>query len=317
MTIKLGVIMDPIDKIHVKKDSTLAMLLEAQNRNWSLHYMEQSDLFVLDETVQARMKLLTVKNDLDDWFTFGDETENPLADLDVILMRLDPPFNMEYIYTTYLLELAEAQGVLVVNKAQSLRDANEKIFTSLFPQCCPFTLITKDSARILKFLSEHKDIMVKDVDSMGGTGVFRIQEGDANTFVLVDVLTKNNTETVIVQKYITDIKDSGDKRILLIDGEPFHYALARIPKPGDIRGNLAAGAKGIGVELTDRDKWICDQVAPVLKEKGLLFVGIDIIGDYLTEINVTSPTCIRDLDAIYDANISAKLLDCIATKVSK
>lgn len=311
---KLGVLMDPIETIHYKKDSTLAMLWEAAKRGWEIFYFQQKDLFlktIENETqVFAHTKKLKVYQDANKWFEFGEEKIIPLNHLHAILMRKDPPFNQEYIYTTYLLEHAEKQGVVVVNRPQSLRDANEKLITTWFPQCSPATLVTRSIQELKKFWHEHKDIICKPLEAMGGASVFRLREGDMNASVIFEVLTKHETAYMMAQTFIPQIKE-GDKRILIIDGKPVPYALARIPAPGELRGNLAAGAKGVAVKLTARDYWICEKVGPMLKEKGLFFAGLDVIGDYLTEINVTSPTCIRELDEQCNLNISATLMDCI------
>jgi glutathione synthase len=313
MSIKLGVIMDPIGSIHVQKDSTYAMLLEAQARGWEIHYMEQTDLFLRDSETWARMRGLTLHKDLLHWFDFNAEGIRRLSELDVILMRKDPPFNMEYIYTTYLLELAELQGALIINKPRSLRDANEKLFITWFPECIPPTLVTHQAAQLREFLLELGDIILKPLHGMGGSSIFRLRENDPNINVVMEIMTDFNTRLVMAQRYIPEIS-AGDKRILLIDGEPVPYALARIPAKGDIRGNLAAGGRGEGRPLSERDYWICRQVGPVLRERGILFAGVDVIGDYLTEINITSPTCIRELDKIYQLNISAKLMDVVAAR---
>jgi len=307
--------MDPIGSINVKKDSTLAMLVEAQTRGWSIYYMEQGDLFLQDGTAYARTRELKVSFDADNWFEMGEPRVKPLAELDTILMRKDPPFDTEYIYTTYILEQAEAAGVLVVNRCQSLRDANEKMYTAWFPQCIPPTLVSRNESQIRDFLEEQDDIVVKPLWGMGGAMVFRVRRGDPNIGVIIETLTEHGSRYAMAQRFIPEIT-KGDKRILLIDGEPVRYALARIPMKGETRGNLAAGGEGIGVELSEHDRWICQQVAPTLREKGLLFVGLDVIGDYLTEINVTSPTCIRELDSIYDMNISSKLMDVISERLS-
>ena len=305
--------MDPIGSITVYKDSTFAMLLEAQTRGWDIYYMEQTELYLRDNRAMATMRRLQVQDNTEHWFQFGETITQQLSGLDVILMRKDPPFDMDYIYTTYLLELAEKAGTLVVNKPQSLRDANEKLFTAWFPQCTPESLVTADADLIRTFLAEHKDIILKPLDGMGGASIFRLRQGDENTNVITEVMTRHGRHLIMAQRYIPEIVD-GDKRILIINGKPVDYALARVPEIGEHRGNLAAGGSGVGVALTERDRWICQQVGPVLQEKGLLFVGIDVIGDYLTEVNVTSPTCIRELDKIYDLNISAKLMDVIAEK---
>ncbi|MBI5782477.1 MAG: glutathione synthase [Gammaproteobacteria bacterium] len=314
--VKLGVVMDPIGSIKAYKDSTLAMLLEAQARGWPIHYMEQGDLFLRDGQPFARQRALRVLDDTQRWFEWGGENTGALSELDVILMRKDPPFDMEYVYTTYLLERAEDAGVLVVNKPRSLRDANEKLFTAWFPQCTPPTLVARSAERIRGFLAEHGDIILKPLGGMGGESVFRLRRGDPNTNVAIETLTARESRYAMAQRFLPEIAQ-GDKRILLIDGEPVPYALARIPAEGETRGNLAAGGKGVGVPLSERDRWICAQVGPVLREKGLLFVGLDVIGDYLTEINVTSPTCIRELDRLYNLRISAKLMDTIAARLSR
>ncbi len=314
-SLKLGVIMDPIAAINIKKDSTFAMLLEAQRRGWPIAYMEQGDLFLRDGKTFARMLTLRMEDNPRNWFELGSETTEPLSAFDVILMRKDPPFDMEYIYTTYLLERAETEGVLVVNKPQSLRDCNEKLFTAWFPQCTPPTLVTRSKTRLRDFLNEFGDIILKPLGSMGGASVFRLRAGDPNLNVVNETMTEHEQRFVMAQKFIPEISE-GDKRILMINGEPVPYALARIPAEGETRGNLAAGGRGIGVPLSPRDRWICERVGPVLREKGLLFVGLDVIGDYLTEINVTSPTCVRELDALYGLNIAALLLDVVEKQVA-
>lgn len=308
MTIRLGVVMDPIAEINFKKDSTLAMLWEAQHRKWQIFYMAQSDLFIKNGEVFAHAKRLTVFDDEKKWFEFNSSETLVLADLNIILMRKDPPFDLEYIYTTYLLELAEHQGVLVVNKPQSLRDANEKLFTNWFPQCCPPTLITRNLTLLRDFYEDKKDIVCKPLNAMGGAAVFRIKFPDENATVIFETLTHSGKTMIAAQSYIPEIKQ-GDKRILLINGEPVPFALARIPAKGELRGNLAAGGQGVAQPLTERDRWICTEVGATLREKGLLFVGLDVIGDFLTEINVTSPTCVRELDAQCQLNISAIFLD--------
>ncbi len=310
MTLHLGVVMDPIAAIHIKKDTTFAMLLAAEARGWKISYMEQGDLFLRDGRGFARMRGLRVRDDPKHWFDFGAETTEPLAALDVILMRKDPPFDMEYVYTTHLLERAEAEGVLVVNKPRALRDCNEKLFTAWFPQCTPPTLVTRNPRQLRDFLHEHGDIILKPLGAMGGSSVFRVREDDPNVNVIIETMTGYARRFIMAQRYIPEITE-GDKRILLINGEPVPYALARLPAQGDTRANLAAGGRGVGVPLSARDRWICEQVGPVLREKGLLFVGLDVIGDYLTEINITSPTCARELDALYGLNISEAFLDAV------
>ncbi len=314
MSIKVGIVMDPIESINFKKDSSLAMLWAAQQKGWELYYMEQHHLFSRDGTVMADMAQLQVAMDPQCWFSRGEYRTAPLADLDVILMRKDPPFNNEYVYSTHLLEQAEKQGVLVVNPPQRLRDFNEKLFATHFPQCCPPVLVTRRDDLLRKFHAEHQDVIFKPLDGMGGSQIFRIQPEGVNLGVIIETLTKYGTETIMAQKYIPEIVD-GDKRILMVDGEPVPYALARIPMAGETRGNLAAGGTGEGRALTDRDRWICEQVGPTLREQGILFVGLDVIGDFLTEINVTSPTCIRELDKQFGLDIGMQLMDAIERKL--
>ncbi len=315
MQINLGIVMDPIETINIKKDSSFAMLLEAQRRDWNLWYMEMGDLFLLENRPMARMKQLRVRDDPDHWFEFVTQRTAPLDSLSSILMRKDPPFNMEYIYATYLLEQAEAHGSLVVNRPAALRDANEKLYTSWFPQCTPSTLVSRNHEDFDSFLEKHRDIILKPLGGMGGESIFRLTQGDPNTNVILETLTGKQSRYAMAQKFIPEIS-AGDKRILVVDGEAVPWALARVPQAGENRGNLAAGASAHGVELTERDRWIVAQVAPRLREAGILFAGLDVIGDYLTEVNVTSPTCIRELDAIYNLNISAMLMDCIEKKLN-
>ncbi len=315
MSIRIGVVMDPIQNIKPYKDTTLAMLLEAQDRGWSIHYLEMGDLSVRDGIAYGNSRSLSVQDDTEQWYSFnGNAQDNPLSDLDVILMRKDPPFDTEFIYATYALELAERAGTLVTNKPSSLRDANEKYFAQYFPQCCAPTMISSDMAQLRRFYDEYEDVILKPLDGMGGASIFRIRPDDANVSVILETLTAHGSRYAMAQRFVPEIS-AGDKRILMIDGKPFPYALARIPAKGETRGNLAAGGRGEGVDLSDRDHWICDQVGPALREKGLLFVGLDVIGDYLTEINVTSPTCVRELDAIYDANIAGLFMDAIELRL--
>ncbi len=300
--------MDPIDRINIDKDTSFAMLLEAQSRAWELHYMELKDLFMSNGRAMARTRCVQVRRDKQRWFEFGSEQELALDQLDALLMRKDPPFDQEYIYVTYLLERAESLGVYVVNKPQSLRDANEKLFTAWFPQCCPPTLVTRDPQRIRDFLRDNQQIILKPLDGMGGTSIFHIRPEDPNISVILETMTVHGSRYVMAQQYLPEIKQ-GDKRILIVNGEPVPYALARIPAKGETRGNLAAGGSAEGRKLTERDLWIAGQVGPTLKEKGLVFAGLDVIGDYLTEINVTSPTCVQELDKQFGLNISALLMD--------
>ena len=315
MTIKLGVVMDPIASIKPYKDSTLAMLLEAQRRGWVLQYMEQKDLFIDKGEPHAFITDLQVADNNDSWFTLGSKAAIPLSQLDVILMRKDPPLTLDYIYSTYLLELAEQAGVLIINKPQSLRDANEKLFTCWFPQCCPETLVTANKKLLQDFIGAHKEAILKPMDGMGGQSVFFLRIGDLNMNAIIESLTQNGNRLIMAQRFIPAILQ-GDKRVLMINGEPIEYALARIPTRGDIRGNLAAGARGEVIPLTEEDRFICSQVGPVLRQKGLIFVGLDIIGEYLTEINVTSPTCIREIEAVFPINIAGRLMDCLEEKLA-
>ena len=314
MTIKLGVVMDSIAEINYKKDSTMAMLWAAQARDWQLFYMEQQDLYLDQGIPRASMAHLTVFHDPDNWYALDPAEDRDLADLNVILMRKDPPFDNEYVYTSYILEEAERRGTLVVNRCQSLRDCNEKIFATHFPQCCPPVLVSADMERLRAFHTEQQDVIFKPLDGMGGTAIFRVKPDDANISVILEMLTEHGRQTIMAQKYIPEITQ-GDKRILMIRGEPVPYCLARVPLVGETRGNLAAGGSGRAQPLSDRDRWIAAEVGPTLRERGLLFAGLDIIGDYLTEINVTSPTCIREIDDGSDLDIASQLMDCIADEL--
>lgn len=308
--------MDPIESISFKKDTSLALLDAAQRKGWQLFYMEDKDLALENGVAVANMAPLTVKMDPENWFERGEASWQPLADLDVVLMRKDPPFDNEYIYSTYILEAAERLGTLVVNRCQSLRDCNEKVFATQFPQCCPPVLVSADMQRLKAFHREHEDTIFKPLDGMGGSAIFRVKPDDSNISVILEMLTRNGCETIMAQKFIPQI-EKGDKRILMINGEPVPYCLARIPLAGETRGNLAAGGTGQPQPLSERDQWIAAQVGPSLREKGLLFVGLDVIGDYLTEINVTSPTCIREIDAGYGLDIGGQLMDCIVEALAK
>ena len=313
---RLGVVMDPIASINQKKDSTFAMLLAAKAREWEIVYFEQQDLFMRDDIPYGDGRLLEVIDDPDQWFEFKASKRIALADLDVLLMRKDPPFNERFIYTTYILDHAERLGVLVVNRPQALRDANEKFFITFFPQCAPPTLITQSISELRIFWEEQHDIVCKPLNSMGGQLVFRIQKNDVNANVIFDALTHHETNPIMAQRFISEIKE-GDKRILLINGEPIPHKLVRIPQGNDWRGNLAVGAKGMVQPLSERDQWICAQVGPQLRQRGLYFVGLDVIGDYLTEVNVTSPTGIRELDHALCINISDQLLDWMEDHLKK
>lgn len=300
--------MDPIQSIKPQKDSSFAILLEAQRRKYQLYYIEANDLFIEAGHAKALVTRLEVRDEQQNWFTLSNEKIIELQELDIIFMRKDPPFNMEYIYLTYILELAEQQGVRIINKPQSLRDANEKIFATHFPTLIPPHLVSKQKNKILKFIQQNRDVILKPIDGMGGQQIFLTHHNDVNQDVIIDSLTQFGSQTIMAQQFIPEIRE-GDKRILLINGEPVPYALNRIPGQNSIRGNMAAGGKAIGIDLTQRDRDICLQLKPILQQKGLFLVGIDIIGDYLTEINVTSPTGIRQLDQQYGINIAGMIFD--------
>ena len=312
--IKLGIVMDPIGAINIKKDSSFAMLLAAQARGYQLFYMEMQDLALIDGEAVANMRSLSVQQDANDWYQLGEVENKPLAELDVILMRKDPPFDTEYIYATYMLERAEEQGTLIVNKPQSLRDANEKLFTAWFAQFTPKTLVTRDAKRIREFHAAEKDIILKPLDGMGGSSIFRVKEQDPNLGVIIETLTAHGNQYAMVQKFIPEITE-GDKRILVVDGEPVPYCLARIPQKGETRGNLAAGGSGVARPLSESDWAIAKAIGPELKKRGLIFVGLDVIGDKLTEINVTSPTCIREIEAAFEVDITGMLMDAIEHRI--
>ena len=313
---RLAVLMDPIGSINPAKDSTLAMMLAAQERGAELSCFEQRDLWVRDGRAMARLRPVTVRDDLRDWYSLGEAVVTRLADVDAVLMRKDPPFDTEYVYTTYLLERAEVDGTLVVNRPQGLRDMNEKVYTAWFPECCAPTLITRDMRDMAAFMAEHGRVVCKPLYGMGGKSIFVLDAGDKNANVVFEVLTEYGQRYAIVQRYIPDIVQTGDARILLIDGEPIEYALARIPPAGDNRGNLAAGARGIGRPLDERDRWLCSQIGPVMRERGMMFVGLDVIGGFVTEINVTSPTGIRELQKQFKIDIAGKLVDAILRRLS-
>ena len=309
-SLKIGIVMDPIDSITPYKDSSLAMLLEAERRNAEIHYFEQKDLRLLSGKALGQSTLLRVRDDNDDWYSLGERQEIELGDLDAILMRKDPPFDMEYVYTTYILDRAEKDGALIVNAPQALRDMNEKAYTAWFPEITPTTLITRSMAEMKSFLAEHGRVVAKPLDGMGGRSIFVVKKGDKNANVIFETLTDYGTRFAMCQVFVPEIK-AGDKRILLIQGEPVPYALARIPTGDDNRGNMVAGAVAKGQKMSGRDFEICEQVGPFLRDAGVLFAGIDVIGDFLTEVNVTSPTGIRELDKQFDLNIAGLLFDAI------
>jgi glutathione synthase len=311
MQFRLGVVMDPIGTIKVHKDSTFAMLLAAQDRGWRLSYMEQRDLALRQDRPVGRMRDLGVRDDPERWFSLGAETIEPLETLHVILMRKDPPVDMEYVVATYILERAEALGSLVVNKPRSLRDANEKLLALAFPDYCPPTLVSRREEDFREFHRLHADVILKPLHTMGGESVFRVRPDDPNLGVIIETLTGHGRYHAMAQRFVPEIRD-GDKRILVVDGQPVPFALARIPAPGETRGNLAAGGTGVGIPIGERDRSIAERVGPELKARGILFAGLDVIGDYLTEVNVTSPTCIRELDRAFGLDIAGQLMDAIA-----
>jgi glutathione synthase len=314
---RLGVVMDPIRTITPAKDSTLAMLLEAAARGWQLHYMEMGDLRIHEGRAEATMRPLTVRDDARHWFEAGEAASRPLGELDMVLMRKDPAFDMEFLAATWVLERAEAEGTLVVNRAQSLRDANEKVFTAWFPQCTPPSLMTSSRAELLAFLARHGSIVLKPLYAMGGRSIFVVHTGDPNTNVILEEMTGHGSRYVMAQAYLPAIRDSGDKRILVIDGEPFPHAISRLPAGDDFRANIAVGGTVQAAELTARDRWLCAQVGPELRARGLHFVGLDVIGDYITEINVTSPTGIRQIDRLFGVNVAATLFDALEARLTR
>ncbi len=312
MPIRLGIVMDPIATIKRHKDTSFAMLLAAQRRGFELQFMELTDLGINNGTAIGRMRSLAVNDNPHEWYRLGEPSLKPLTDLDIILMRKDPPVDMAYLHATQILDLAEANGTLIANRPQALRDANEKLAATWFPSLCPPTLVTSESDQCRAFLTEHGEAVIKPLDAMGGASIYRLRRDDPNLSVILESMTSHGREAIMVQRFIPDYT-AGDKRILLIGGTPIPFALARIPAAGESRANLAAGGRGVGIELTDRDRHICNELGPTLRQKGLYFVGIDVIGEYLTEINVTSPTCVRELDACYGLDIAAQFLDYLTT----
>ena len=312
---KFGVVMDPIESIAFKKDSSLVILLKAQERGHELIYMEPDSLFLTEKGPYAKVYDVLVKDDPNDWFSLENERITPLEELDLIIMRQDPPFDSSYIYNTYVLDQAETRGVKVINKPSSLRDCNEKVFATEFPQCCTPFLVSSDDDLLREFINTHGDTVIKPLDGMGGSSIFRLKKGDSNIGVILETITNHFETKVMIQRYIKEIKD-GDKRILLVDGNHFGAAISRVPAKGELRGNLAVGATAIASSLTEKDIWICEQVAPMLREKELTLVGLDVIGGYLTEINVTSPTCFREYKELCDIDVADKLLKVLESKTS-
>lgn len=317
--------MDPLDTLSLKKDSTLSMIRAAEAKGWEINYLMQDDL-MLDKfepycyarpiALEGNFKESLVQQGGEAWYTLGEPILRPLSDFDIVMMRKDPPFDMEYIYSTYILERAAARGVLVVNNPQAIRDCNEKFFATAFPQCCPPLLVSRSAKRLKEFHQEQGATIFKPLDGMGGASIFRVIEDDPNLPVIIETLTEQGTRQIMAQKFLPEIAQ-GDKRILLIDGEPIPYALARIPMEGESRGNLAVGGKGVGQSLSERDKWIAKEVGPELKKRGIIFAGIDVIGEYLTEINVTCPTCIRQLDEQFELDIARELLNAVEISALK
>lgn len=316
MQYSLGIVMDPIAQISVKKDTTLALLLAAQARGFKLVYFEQSDLYLSDSSAMGSGRTLEVFDDPQCWYKLGPRAAQKLSELNVLLMRVDPPFDNEYIYSTYILEAAERAGTLVVNKPQALRDCNEKMFATQFADCCPPLIVSRDMQQLRNFHRQHEDVIFKPLDGMGGSGIFRVRANGENLGTILEMLTDHGNQQIMGQRYIAEI-EQGDKRILVIDGEPVPYCLARIPQGGDIRGNLAAGGRGEARPLSAEDRLIATRVGPSLKEKGLLFVGLDVIGHYLTEINVTSPTCAREIDAAYGTDIGGMVMQAITDRLAQ
>ncbi|XQW83959.1 glutathione synthase [Thalassotalea piscium] len=316
MTIKLGIVMDPISQVNVRKDSSMAMMFEAQKRGYQLYYIEMKDLYLVQGQCRASTQQVKVYDDPEHWYDLAEVEDIALESLDAVLMRKDPPFDTEYIYATYMLERAELAGTLIVNKPQSLRDCNEKLFTAWFAELTPKTLVTRNNDLIRQFHQDNKDVIIKPLDGMGGSSIFRLKENDPNVGVILETLTAHGSQYAMVQEFVPDISN-GDKRILIVNGEPMPYCLARIPAKGETRGNLAAGGRGEARPLSATDKLIAETIAPELKKRGLYFVGLDVIGDKVTEINVTSPTCIREIEAAYPINISGKLMDAIEEHLAK
>ena len=316
MSIRLGIIMDPIDQINPKKDTTLGMIVSALKLDWEVSYILQGNIYSANGVIRHISQTITRASfDPADWYSLGEQTDTPLTELDAVIMRVDPPFNMEYVYTTYMLEVAEKEGLVVVNRPQSLRDCNEKFFATHFPQCCPPLIVSSNPQLLRDFYEHHGDIVVKPLDGMGGEAIFRVKPSDPNFSVILETLTQHGKTTIMAQKFIPQIS-AGDKRILMVNGKPIPYGLARIPPEGETRGNLAAGGNGIALALGERDLWIANEIGPELVKRGLLFVGLDVIGDYLTEINVTSPTCAREIDAAYNTDITGLLMQAITEQLA-
>ncbi|MDR5902980.1 glutathione synthase [Halomonas icarae] len=313
--LKIGVVMDPIADITYKKDTSLALLWAARDRGAALYYLEPGDLFLRDGRAFGRMRDLEVHRDPGHWYDLGEPAPRPLAELDVILMRQDPPVDTDFLNAVHLLGFAEREGVLVVNPTRALLECNEKLFAQQFPQCCAPTLVSCSETELRAFHAEHQDVILKPLDGMGGSGIFHVGPEGRNLGAVIETLTERGRRQIMAQRYLPEIKD-GDTRILLVDGEPVPYGLARVPMAGETRGNLAAGGSGVSRELTERDHWLVGQVQPMIREKGLMFVGLDVIGDFITEINVTSPTCVREIDDQRGTDIAGLLMDAIERRLA-
>jgi len=313
--IRIGVVMDPLESLNIKKDTTLALIEAAQHRQWQVDVIYQGDLMLSKGRAVGIGRQVTLDLQADSWFCAGEPVPRPLSDYDCLLMRKDPPFNMEYIYATYMLDRAAEEGVLVVNSPQTLRDCNEKLYATRFPQCCPPLLVSAKAADLKSFYRDHGDVIYKPLDGMGGDSILRARENEPNLSVIIELLTRGGATPIMAQKYIPEIIQ-GDKRILMVDGEPVDYCLARIPQPGETRGNLAAGGRGEVRPLSEHDRWIAGEVGPDLRARGVLFAGLDVIGDYLTEINITSPTCVREIDAGAGTDIGMQLMDAIDARLT-
>ncbi|MEO1766564.1 glutathione synthase [Thiobacter aerophilum] len=307
---RLAILLDPLEHIKVYKDTTFAIMREAARRGHALFVLEQGDLWLEGTEVWARVRRLDLIDDARSWYSLGEPKIHVLGDFDWVLMRKDPPFDLEYVYTTYLLELAERQGARIFNRPAAIRDYNEKLAIARFPQFVAPTLVSREMARLRAFIEAQGDAVIKPLNAMGGAGVFRVSPADPNLSVILETMTQLGTRTVMAQRYIPEIR-AGDKRILLIDGEPVPWALARIPKAGETRGNLAAGGRGVAQPLSDRDWEIATTLGPVLKSEGLFLVGLDVIGDWLTEINVTSPTGMQEITAQTGFEVAAKFMDAL------
>lgn len=312
----IGIIMDPLESLSIKKDTTLALIEAAQKKEWVVDVIYQNDVLLEDGVPSAVARPVNIDLASTPWYRLGETSCKPLSSYDCILMRKDPPFNMEFIYTTYMLDRAEDDGVLVVNRPHTLRDCNEKLYATRFPQCCTPLLVSANASHLKDFYREHGDVIYKPLDGMGGSSILRARENEPNLSVMIELLTAGGKTPIMAQRYIAEILD-GDKRILMVDGKPIDYCLARIPQLGETRGNLAAGGRGEVRPLTERDRWIASEVGPDLIQRGVLFAGLDVIGDYLTEINITSPTCVREIDAGAGTDIGTELMDAIETRLSE